>query len=464
MARLSDRPGTAAPAPPTPAPNPNGSPTETPAQPPGAPASAKQVAEATGGQSGVSRRMPRTFDSFRDPEFRWFYLAMLGHMASMNMQLVVRGYLAYVLTGSYAALGSIGLAGALPMLVLSVFGGVVADRLPRKTVMQAGQAASLANAAVLAALSFAGLMRIEWLLVSAVAQGAVMALMMPSRQAMIPDIVGMDRMMNAVSLNMAGMNTMRLFAPALGGFIVAVFGFGWAFLTMAGLYAIALVTMSQITWQPATAPGEIGQSVTQVGRSAVADIVAGVRYIGRTRVMATLLGVSFVTSAFGMPYQFLLPGYVADIFDGGGTEVGLLMSISAVGALVGALVLASMPNRHRGWMLLGGTMVMAGGLFLFAQTPSYWLAAAFIIPVGLGSAFRQALTQGLLHAYVDNDYRGRVMAVFMTQVSVMQLFTFLVGVMAEFTGIRVALATLAAGLALSTAMFMLFVPSVRKLD
>ncbi|MDA1002686.1 MAG: MFS transporter, partial [Chloroflexi bacterium] len=160
----------------------------------------------------------------------------------------------------------------------------------------------------------------------------------------------------------------------------------------------------------------------------------------------------------------MLPGYVADIFDGGGTEVGLLMSISAVGALVGALALASMPNRRRGWMLLGGTMVMAGGLFLFAQTPNYWLAAAFLVPVGLGSAFRQALTQGLLHTYVDNDYRGRVMAVFMTQVSVMQLFTFIVGVMAEFTGIRVALASLAVGLALSTAAFMLFVPSVRKLD
>ena len=409
-------------------------------------------------------RLPRTFDSFRDREFRWFYLAMLGQMASMNMQMVVRGYLAYVLTGSYAALGLIGLASAAPMLGLSVFGGVVADRMPKKTVLQIGQALSLANAAVLGALSFAGLMRIEWLLLSAVAQGAVMALTMPSRQSMIPDIVGIDRMMNAVSLNMAGMNTVRLFAPALGGFIIAVAGFGWAFATMAALYGVALVTLAQVTWQPATAPGKAGQNVRQVGRSAVADIVAGVRYIARTRVMASLLTVSFVISAFGMPYQFLLPGYVADIFDGGGTEVGLLMSISAVGSLAGALVLATLPNRKRGWMLLGGTVVLAGGLFLFAQTSSYWIAAAFIVPVGIGSAFQQALTQGLLHAYVDNDYRGRVMSVFMTQVSVMQLSTFFVGVAAEFIGIRMALAVLAAGLALSTAAFAVFVPSVRKLD
>ena len=408
--------------------------------------------------------MPRTFDSFKDREFRWFYLSMLGQMAAMNMQLVVRGYLAYVLTGSYAVLGSIGLAGALPMLTLSMFGGVIADRLPRKTVLQVGQAGSLLNAAVLAALSFSGLMRIEWLLLSAVAQGTVMALMQPARQAMIPDIVGLDRMMNAVSLNMAGMNSMRLFAPALGGFIVAVAGFGWAFATMSSLYGIACLAMWRITWKPATAPGEAGQSFRQIGSSAMTDIAAGVRYILRTRVMASLLAISFVTSGFGQPYQFLLPGYVADIFGGGGTEVGLLMSISAVGALVGALGLASMPSRGRGWMLLGGTMLMAAGLFLFAQTSSYWLAAAFIIPVGVGSALRQALTQGLLQVYVDNDYRGRVMAVFMTQVSVMQLFTFIVGVIAEFTGIRVALAGLAVCLALSTVAFAAFVPSIRRLD
>jgi len=313
-------------------------------------------------------------------------------------------------------------------------------------------------------LSFTGLMRIEWLLLSALAQGAVMALTMPSRQSMIPDIVGMDRMMNAVSLNMAGMNSMRMFAPALAGFIIATAGFGWAFATMAALYGVALVTLAKVTWQPAISPGEAGQSVGQVGRSAVADIVEGVRYIARTRVMAALLSLSFISSIFGMPYQFLLPGYVADIFDGGGTEVGLLMSISAVGSLAGALVLASMPNRKRGWMLLGGTMVLAGGLVLFAQTSNYWIAAAFIVPVGIGSSFRQALSQGLLHANVENEYRGRVMSVFMTQVSVMQLSTFFVGIAAEFLGIRMALAGLGVGLALSTAAFAIFVPSVRKLD
>lgn len=168
------------------------------------------------GQRGPGQffRKMRTFDSLQDREFRWFYLAMLGQMAAMNMQLLVRGALTYHLTGSYAALGLVGLANALPMLFLSPFGGVMADRLPKRTVLILGQAASLLIALVVAALLFADVLIFEYLVLTAVVQWIVMSLMMPSRQAMIPDLVGNEKMMNAISLNMAGMNTMRLFAPA----------------------------------------------------------------------------------------------------------------------------------------------------------------------------------------------------------------------------------------------------------
>jgi MFS family permease len=421
---------------------------------------------------GAQRRrrfgLPRTLDSFRDREFRWFYASMLGHMASMNMQLIIRGLLAYELTGSYAVLGLVGLAGALPMLFLAVVGGVIADRQPKKTVMQLGQAASLANAAAMAVLVFAGLMTIEWLLVTAALQGAVMALMMPARQAMLPEIVGMSRMMNAVSLNMAGMNSMRLFAPALGGFIVALFGFGWAFTAMSLLYVVALVSMSKVTWAPATAPGEAGQRALAVGKSALADIGGGLRYVRRDQTMFVVLGVTFVTSAFGMPIQFLLPGYVADIFAEDASEAanlaGVLLSISAVGALVGALFLATIPDKRRGLMFLGGAATLGLGVFLFPQTESYELAAVFMVIVGLGSAFRMALSQGLLHSYVEDAYRGRVMSVFMLQMSMMQFATFLVGVAAEVVGIRVAIAALGVMLMAVAALSAVALPSLRRLD
>ena len=434
----------------------------------GSPALAGRTAVASESGGAPRRRLPRTLDSFYNREFRWFYLSMLGHMASMNMQLVIRGLLAYNLTGSYAVLGLVGLAGALPMLFLSVFGGVLADRLPKKSVMQAGQAASLANAMVMAALEFTNLMSIEWLLITAAFQGGVMALMMPSRQAMLPEVVGIDRMMNAVSLNMAGMNSMRLFAPALGGIIVGLFGFGWGFTAMSILYVLALIAMAQVTWRPASAPREAGQSARDIGKSAVADIGGGLSYIWRDQRMFILLNVTFITSAFGMPIQFLLPGYVADIFADDATQAarlsGLLLSISAIGALAGALFLATIRDRKRGLLFLLGAATLGLGVFLFAQADSFALAAVFMMIVGLGSTFRMALSQGMLHTYVDDAYRGRVMSVFMTQMAMMQFATFLVGVAAEVVGIRNAIASLGLLLMGVTALSAIFIPTLRRMD
>ncbi len=408
-------------------------------------------------------KLPRTFLSFQDPEFRWFYLGMLGQMAAMNMQLVVRGALAYFLTGSYAVLGLVGLAGGLPMLLFSMFGGVLADRLPKRTVLQLGQAASLLNAVIMAALIFLDLMIIEWLLLGAFAQGVVMALMMPTRQAMIPDIVGMQRMMNAVALNQAGMNSMRLLAPAAGGFIIAWAGYDWAFLTMAALYGIAILGLTRVTWKPATSPGQNGAGPLELWLSSLRDIRQGLGYVRRDRVMFTLLVVSFISSLFGMPYLFLLPGYVADVFDRGESAIGLLIGISAVGSLAGSLVLASLPDRQRGLMLLVGTMILALGLVFFALTGNYWVGAVFMVVVGVGSALRQALSQGLLQAYVEPEYRGRVMSLFMTQFSVMQIGTFLIGIIAEVIGIRESFAILGLLLAGVTLYVGFFVPRVRQL-
>lgn len=423
---------------------------------------------ATPTQPALGAAPPRrltltTFSSLADREFRWYFISMLGQMASMNMQLVVRGYLAFELTGSYAALGLVGLASAVPTLLLSVFGGVVADRTPKRSVLQLGQLVSLINAVAMAVLVIASMMSMEWLLLSAFAHGCMMALTMPARQAMIPEIVGMERMMNALSLNMAGMNTMRLIAPAAGGFLIEFLGFEWAFFAMAGLYGLAIFGLAHMTWQPATVPGEKNAKLLQVASSSLRDIGDGLTYIMRDRMVFIILSISYLSTLFGMPYMFLLPGYVSDIFGGGGSEVGILISISAIGSLAGALVLASLPDRHRGKLLLAGTSLLAVSLVTFALTTNFLLASVFMVVVGVGSALRQALSQGLLHTYVDSVYRGRVMAVFMTQFSLMQVGTFFVGILAEAIGIRGAFVGLGLCLLITSVLYYLLVPRLRTL-
>ncbi len=413
-------------------------------------------------RSGKSR--PRTFESFGNPEFRWFYVSMLGQMAAMNMQLLVPALLAFELTGSYAALGIIGISGALPMFLLSMFGGVLADRVPKRTVLQAGQFFSVLNSGAMAALVFTGLISMEWIYVSALVQGIILALIMPASQAIIPDIVGMDRLMNAVSLNFAGMHTTQLLAPAAGGFIISLAGFDWAFLAMGGFYGVALISLSRLSWQPATLANDAGLTLKQVGRKSLEDVKEGLRYCRDDRLMLVLLSISFVTAIFAMPHLFLLPGYVADIFDGGGSEVGIMFSVSAIGSLAAMLGLAASPARHRGLLVLMTMMLLGAGLFLFAQTSNYWTAAAVMVPIGIGSALRLALLQGLLQQFSEQAYRGRVMAVFMMQWSIMQVATLVVGVVAEVTGIQPAFMGLGIGLMLVTLAVYIFVPRVRHLD
>ena len=183
-----------------------------------------------GGGGRISLRS-QTFSSLKNPIYRLYYGAMLGQMAAMNMQMVARGFLVYQLTGSTAILGGMSLAATIPMLFLSLFGGVIAERVQKKFVMLVGQASSAVVALGVALALTLGYLSTEhtgswWILVVAgVLQGTIMGLMMPSRQAIIPEIVGEEGLMNAVSLNVLGMNTLRIIAPAATGFIIGAFNF-----------------------------------------------------------------------------------------------------------------------------------------------------------------------------------------------------------------------------------------------
>ena len=413
--------------------------------------------------TGRPKLLPSALVSFSNRDFRWFYVAMLGQMASLNMQLVVPGLLVFELTGSFAALGLMGLFSAMPLLLLSMFGGVLADRMPKRTILVAGQLVSLFNAAVMSALVFTDLMSMEWLYLSALVQGTIWALMLPASQAIIPDIVGMDRLMNAVSLNFAGLNSKQLLAPAGAGFIISFAGFEWAFLAMASLYGVALAGLARLTWQPATVASEPGMSLRQMAVKGFEDIGQGLSYIRGRRLMFLLLSITFVSSMFAMSHLLLLPGYVADVLDGGGSKVGLMFSVSACGSLVAMLGLAAAPHRRRGMLLLASMMVLGAGLLAFAQTSDYWLAAAIMLSIGVGTALRQALIQGLLQEYTDPGYQGRVMALFMQQWSILTFGTFIVGIAAEIVGVQTAFMALGIGLMLVTLAVYAFIPSIRNL-
>lgn len=402
-----------------------------------------------------------TFASFGERDFRWFYLAMLGQMAAMNIQLVMRGYVVFEITGSFAWLGGIALASALPMLFLGVFGGVLADRAPKKVVLQVGQFVSVLNALVVGILILTDAIALWHLFAAGALQGITMALMMPARQAMIPEVVGRDLLMNAVALNSAGMNLMRVLAPAGAGLLTwaaggGVIGAGPVYMVMAGFYLSAMITLAPLPRSEAASEGS--------AKGGLGDLRDGFVYVRHDPTILIVLAVTLMSAFLAMPYIQLLPGFVKEVLGGGPVELGLLTAISGGGAVFGALVIASLPERQRGLLLVLSAVLLGVSLIVLSGSQVFWFAAIAIVFVGVGTAGRQAFSQILLHSYVENEFRGRVMALMMLQPGMMALGAFVIGVVAERTGIDIAMGALAVALVGIAALLMVVSPRLRKLQ
>jgi MFS family permease len=342
------------------------------------------------------------------------------------MQQITRSLLIYRLSGSALVLGFMALANAVPTLLLSLFGGVIADRMPKKRVIQMGQAASAVVALSVALALTTGYMSPQhpgswWvLIVNGVLQSTIQALMMPSRQAIIPELVGEGQLMNALALNSLGMNTLRLMAPAIAGFLIDAVGFEAVFYIMTGLYLVAIVVT---TFIPATRNTSIG------GRSALEDISEGLKYMLSNTTILLILAFTLILVVLSMPYQLMLPIFADDILKVGATGMGVLQSVAGAGAMVGSLTLASLPNKRRGVMLLACGIFLGLALAGFAFSRSYLLSLGLMIFIGLGTSGRQTLGTTLLQTYSDAEHLGRVMSINMMDMGISSLGTFFVGIL-----------------------------------
>jgi len=403
----------------------------------------------------------RTFSSFKNRIYLLYFGALLGQMAAMNMQMLARSLLVYRLTGSGTILGIISVAHAIPMLIFSLFGGIIADRFQKKYVMLAGQSCSaLIALAVGLSLHFGYLsadIEGSWwiLIVASILQGTIMGLMMPSRQSMLPEIVGEQQLMNAVSLNTLGTNTLRIIAPAVTGFLIDAFDFEAVYFSMAGMYLIAVVF---ILFLP------LSSKIRVHTAKAITDIKDGVQYIRKDRTILLLLLFTLMAVVLSMPYILLMPIFTEDILDVGATGMGVLLSVSGIGAIAGSLFLASSPNKRRGLLLLISSLIMGIALTGFAFSTNWYLSLVIIVFVGLGQTGRMTLGNTLIQYYVQNEYRGRVMSFYMMNFGLTSFGTFFAGVLADRLGAPWALGIFAITLIAMTLLAIVFLPRIRKLD
>ncbi len=401
----------------------------------------------------------RTFESLKVRGYRFYFFSSLAQMAAMNMQMVVNGWFVYKLTNSTSLLGLTMLANAIPTLGLSFFGGVMADRVPKRLIVGLGIVATSMLTLWIAASVSLGIITWHYLLVNSFLQAIVWALMMPSRQAIVPELVGRARLTNAIALQNTGMNVMQIGAPAIAGFMVAGVGIGGVYYLMAGLYLLSAILII-----PVPKVGMAEGPLRPPQRSVLGDIGDSLGYVRRNKPLMAVLALSLVTVLFSMPFRMLLPVFTEDVLEVGPDKLGILMSVSGVGALVTSLIVASIKDKGRGMLFLHSGMVTGLAIIAFSLTTSYWIALAIIGMAGVGQAARMALGGTLVQSYTDNVHQGRVASLYLMQFGLTSLGTFGVSIAAEFVGVQWAVGTTASLLVLLTLYCYAFSPRIRRLD
>ena len=419
-----------------------------------------------------------TFAALKIPAYRIYFGALLMQMAAMNMQMVARSWFMYELTESAVMLGAVGLCSALPMLTISLFGGVLADRIRKRGILIAGQLTSALVALGVAVSITMGTISWIHLFIAAFLQGLVMALMMPARQAIIYELVGANTLMNAIALNAAAMNFIRLTAPAIAGFLIALWNIEGVYYIMALFYLIGFVFAIRL---PQTGKAQLKKIGTML------ELKEGLRYIRHNSNILAILFLTLMATILSMPYLFLLPIFAKDVFSvdislfgkltslpligslflalaESSTRQGLLLSISAIGALVGSLTVASMGNRMRGLIFLLSLLLAAISLICFTATSSYLLALITFVPLGLGQAGRMALSNTLLESNTDDSHRGRVMSVYMMNWGLTMVGVFFISMLADTIGAQLAVGGAAGLLAIIVLYYLFFSRQIRHLD
>lgn len=344
------------------------------------------------------------------------------------MQMLVRGYLTYELTQSATLVGIVSAGGSVAVLVFALFGGAIADRVERRRVIQIGQSVSVVLAFSVGMGVLLGL--VEWyhLLMAGIVQGVMWSFLAPARQAFVPQLVGTQNLGNAIALTASAMSGTAAVAPSIAGVLYGRIGPEGVYFVIAGMSVVAVLLTTSIPRTPLERTGKKPPMLH--------DIKDGIQYLMRSPFILTLLVFGLCMVMIVMPYRFLLPVYVVEVYGRGPDSLGLLMSIVGIGSLAGSLVIASITRWHRGLLLLGGGLAAGLALIFTSAIPVFLVAAPFMLLMGLGDSANRSLNQTLVMENMEAEYRGRVMSVWMMNFGLMPLGILPISIIAEQFGPR----------------------------
>ena len=386
-----------------------------------------------------ARPLRRSINPFRALQvhrnFRLFWTGQTVSLIGTWMQQVGQGWLALELTNSAFMVGVVSAAGSFPVLLLSLYGGVVADRRSKLRIVIICQALLLTEAAALWWFTWAGRINVEWLLALTTLGGVISAFEIPARQAMIVELVSREDLVDAIALNSGGFNLARIVGPSIAAIILGKFGLAWCFGINALSYFAVLGSLARIKLPPWTPVQHLVSPSEQLKQ--------GLNYIRSSRSVSGLMGVIAVYSIFGFQYLTMMPVVARDVLHTGASGYGLLLTFVGIGALTGALSLAGLGARIRRGRLFNATAYAFAGLtILFSLVRSAHLAAFVLLFLGLTMLINGALANGILQSVVPDELRGRVMATYVfVYVGFTPIGSFIAGAMARFVGVQWAIFT-----------------------
>ena len=401
-------------------------------------------------------RLQETFASLKHYNYRLWFSGQVVSLAGTWMQSTAQGYLIYQLTGSPAYLGLVGFMGGLPAWLFTLYGGVVADRFSRRTLLVLTQIAMLVLAFILAALTFSNVIQPWHIIVLAFLLGVANAFDAPARIAFVTELVSREDITNAIALNSTMFTFATVVGPAVAGLTYAALGPAWCF-TLNGISFIALIiALLFMRIKPIVQPSHRATVMT--------DLKEGLHYVFSNSLILSLTGSIGLVSVFGIGMLTLLPAWATDILHGDVTTNGLLVAARGLGSLVSALMLAYLGSRkYRGKLWMLGAFTMPVMLFIFAWIR--WLPLALVTLVGVGWSFMMIMnnSNAMMQSAVPDHLRGRVMSVYtLIFFGAMPLGSLFAGFFAQKFGEPLTFMISAAVLMVLAFASWIFLPSIRK--
>lgn len=375
-------------------------------------------------------------EAFKSRQFLMFWSTICLSLTGLWVRITAQGYLVYDLTEDEFLLGLVGFANAAPVLLAAPIAGAVLDRIDRRRVLLTVQSTLVVTGLTLAILVQMGNIQVWHVMLIAIVNGVASGFDWPARLTLMPALVQRRQLKSAVALTAAAFNGSRIIGPAIGGYLIGLVGLAACFYFNAALYVPFVIVLATLSIDRAVVPPDQVAGI----KGAYANLLDGYRYIWRTPVIRGLLSVDIIPLMFGVAYFTLAPAVARDVLGLGGQGLGLLLAANGIGALSGTIAVAMMSGaRRRGRIVIAGVGCFGVVLIFFALSNNLILSLALILALGLATSTYATFNDTLVQTLVDEEYRGRVLAVYTMLWGLTPIGGLEAGFIARYIGVQGAL-------------------------